>query len=91
MQVKFFATYRELTHCNKLELPAPAHVHALLWELSARFGREMRDKLLSADGEALGQDAIVLVNGRHIVHLQGLATPLDEQDTVAVFPLVAGG
>ena len=35
--------------------------------------------------------AIVLVCGRHIEHLDGVRTPLSEQDYVAVTPLVAGG
>ena len=32
-----------------------------------------------------------MVNGRHITHLQGVTTPLTEQDVVALFPVVAGG
>lgn len=37
------------------------------------------------------RDAIVLMRGRHIEHLDGVRTPLSEQDYVAVTPLVAGG
>lgn len=91
MLVKFFATYREITKCSALTLPAPPKMSALLTELSARFGPALRAKLLSADGQDLGRDAIVLVNGRHITHLVGLDTPLTEEDVVAIFPLVAGG
>jgi len=91
MLVKFFATYREITKCSSLTLPAPQHVLALTTELAARFGPLMRDKLLSADGLQAGSDAIIMVNGRHIKHLAGLATPLSEEDIVAIFPLVAGG
>jgi molybdopterin converting factor small subunit len=32
-----------------------------------------------------------MVNGRHIEHLDGVATTLSEQDYVAITPLVAGG
>lgn len=90
MRVKFFATYRGITGVSSLELPAPADVLALLEELSARYP-SLRDKVLTPDGGNLGPDAIVMVNGRHIVHLKGVATPLTEGDTAAVFPLVAGG
>jgi molybdopterin synthase sulfur carrier subunit len=91
MLVKFFATYREISKCSSCTVPAPLHVLALCGEICARFGPAMRAKLLSADGRELGADAIVLVNGRHIAHLAGPATALTEQDTVAIFPLVAGG
>jgi molybdopterin converting factor small subunit len=39
----------------------------------------------------IGQDAIILVNGRNITDLHGKNTPLAETDTVSIFPLVAGG
>lgn len=72
-------------------MPAPDTVLALLHALSSRYGPAMREKLLAPGGESIGSDAIVLVNGRHIAHLNGVDTPLSEADTVAVFPLVAGG
>ncbi|HCA40738.1 MAG TPA: hypothetical protein DEP01_04035 [Aminobacterium sp.] len=34
---------------------------------------------------------IIMVNGKHIVHLQGLDTPLNDSDTVNIFPPVGGG
>lgn len=47
--------------------------------------------MLNDDHTDKGRDAIVLVCGRHIEHLDGVRTPLSEQDYVAVTPLVAGG
>ncbi len=91
MKVRFFATYRDITHVSELEVPAPKSVRGLLLLLSERYGPDLRDKILSPDRSALGRDAIVLVNGRHIFHLDGLDTPLDESSTVAIFPLIAGG
>ena len=44
--------------------------------------------LLNDDHTDKGRDAIVLVRGRHIEHLDGVRTPLSEQDYVAVTPLV---
>lgn len=91
MKVRFFATYRDITHAAEMEVPAPESVRGLLLLLGDRYGPALRDKILSPDHGALGRDAIVLVNGRHISHLQGIDTPLDESCTVAIFPLVAGG
>jgi len=90
MLVKFFATYREVTGCKTVQVVAPRDVLALLEDLSGRWPA-LRVKLLTPDGTDIGEDAIVLVDGRSVLHLQGVATPLSEESVVAVFPLVAGG
>ena len=90
MQVRFFATYRDITRANSIEAPAPETVRGLLVMLSGRFGRAMQNKLFLPDG-SLCWDAIVLVNGRNIVHLDGLDTALADTDAVSIFPMVAGG
>ena len=41
--------------------------------------------------EKIGDDVIVMVNGRHIEHLDGARTALCDGDRVALTPLVAGG
>jgi molybdopterin synthase sulfur carrier subunit len=91
MRVRLFANYRAITGQKAIDLPAPVDMLALLTQLSEQYGAELRRWLLSPDGSEKGEDAIVLVNGRHIEHLQGVQTPLTEQDVVSLFPLVAGG
>ena len=90
MLVKFFATYRQITGCKTCDVPAPGNVLALMEDLSERWP-EFRDLILNEDGTDKGDDVIIMVNGRHIEHLDGMATKLTEQDYVAVTPLVAGG
>ena len=90
MLVKFFATYRQITGCRTCDIPAPADVLALMGELSRRWPA-FRALILNEDGTDRGDDVIILVNGRHIEHLDGMATKLTEDDYVAVTPLVAGG
>jgi molybdopterin synthase sulfur carrier subunit len=90
MLVKFFATYRQIAGCKSCDVPAPQDVLALMEELSRRWP-EFRNLILNEDGTDKGDDVIIMVNGRHIEHLEGVATPLTEQDYVAVTPLVAGG
>ena len=91
MTVLLFATYREITKCKQVDLPAPKNVWALLEDISNRFGARMREELFSPDGAQISDTAIVMVNGRHIEHLSGGDTPLADRDQVALFPLVAGG
>ena len=90
MLVKFFATYRQISGCQTCDVPAPATVLELLKELSVHWP-EFRPLLLNANATDKGDDAILLVNGRHSEHLDGVATKLSEHDHVAVTPLVAGG
>lgn len=90
MLVKFLATYRQIAGRKSCDIPAPHDVLALMAELSAKWP-EFRKLILSEDGTDKGDDVIILVNGRHIEHLDGVATPLTEQDYVVITPLVAGG
>ena len=52
--------------------------------------RERRRGVFTDSG-ALQPDVLVLVNGRNIVFLEDLATPLHGGDVVAIFPPVKGG
>ena len=90
MLVKFFATYRQITGCKTCDVPAPGNVLALLGELSGHWP-EFRTLILNEDGTDKGDDVIIMVNGRHIEHLNGVTTKLTEDDYVAITPLVAGG
>jgi len=90
MKLKFFATYRDLTGCKEINIPAPPTAIALLEALAERYGSAMRKKMFTESGE-ITEDVILLVNGRHIAHLSGVDTPLSDDDTISLFPLVAGG
>ena len=59
-------------------------------DLSKRWP-DFRTLILNEDGTDKGDDVIIMVNGRHIEHLDGVHTKLTEEDYVAITPLVAGG
>lgn len=61
----------------------------LLDKLCSKYGKRFAEKLFVED--RLSDDIIILVNGRHISHLQGLDTKLEEKDEISIFPKVAGG
>ena len=90
MKLKFFATYRDFTGCKEIEIPAPPTAIALLELLAERYGAAMRKKMFTENGE-ISEEAILLVNGRHIAHIAGKETPLSDDDIVSLFPMVAGG
>jgi len=90
MKLKFFATYRDITRCKEEDVPAAPDVWTLLLSLSERYNG-FRAKLFTPDGFDIGDETIILVNGRNIHHLEGRNTRLTEEDTVSIFPVVAGG
>lgn len=89
MRVKLFATYRTITSEKETDIDA-CSIRELLHAVCDRWPA-LRPKLLDETGDDIGPDAIVLVDGRNVVHLSGIDTPLSPEQTVALFPLVAGG
>ena len=91
MTVKFFAYLREYTKCKIVDYPYQEDVRKLTLALSETYGDRLREKLLTPDGTELGEEIIILVNGRHVEHLGGIDTKLSPTDVVSIFPVVAGG
>jgi len=91
MKVKFFATYRDITRRKEEDIVAPPNVRALLESLGERYHADFRKKLFTPDGKKIGEETIILVNGRNVFHLDGIHTALSETDVVSIFPVVAGG
>ena len=76
----------------------PVTAGALARALCEMYGTRLQEKLFPADGsggpgskETFGPEIIFLINGRHVSHLGGQAAPLNPDDRVDIFPVVAGG
>ncbi len=90
MTVKYFATIRTYTGESERRFDdAPATLRELLAALAARYGNLFRNAAFA--GDALNPEIIILVNGRNVLYLRGLDTPLAQEDEVSIFPMVAGG
>lgn len=89
MKIYFFATIREYTKTKSTDIEHCKTLRDALLKLSDIYGEKFRKKIF--EGENLSKEAIILVNGRHIAHLQGLDTMLNENDEISIFPVVAGG
>lgn len=89
MVIKYFAFIRDYTGTKEISTESCATLRELLYKLCKRYGKRFSEKLFS--GDRLSDDIIILVNGRHIEHLQGLDTNLGENDVISIFPKVAGG
>ncbi len=89
VKVLFFGFVRDMTGEKETAVEGAPTIRSLFEALATRYGERFRTEALPK-GE-LSSELIVLVNGRHIAHSGGAATPLREEDTVAIFPLVGGG
>ena len=93
MKIRFFAYIRdkEYAGCKETEVSGCKDLRELGEQLSLRFGDLFRKFYFSPDGTEFGEEIIVLVNGRRAEFLNGMDTVLQENDTVLLFPVVAGG
>ena len=91
MQVKYFAYIRDFTKCKECIEEYKPTIKELLHSLSDKYGEQFRNEALTPDGDDLGERIIILVNGRHVAHLDGINTKISDTDIVQVFPVVAGG
>ncbi len=90
MHIRFFATIRRCTGVAELRWDEPtATVGELLKALSDRYGPEFRRWVL--DGDDLGKVVLVVINGHDARHHGGIDARLQADDTVAIFPSIAGG
>jgi molybdopterin synthase sulfur carrier subunit len=92
MEVHFFATLRQITGQKTVEfdLPEGATTRELVDAIVHRFP-PIRRELLDEDGE-LWPYVHIFINGRDAPFLkEGLDTVLTTDDTVNIFPPVAGG
>ena len=89
MEVRLYATLRPIVGGRSVTLSDDSDtVEELLTELVESFP-DLRERLL--DDSGVRPHVVVMVGGRDIRHLQGLATGLAGADGVDIFPPVAGG
>ena len=89
MLVKFFAYLRDYTNTKEVTIVGCETVRELMQVLCRRYGKKFEEKVFP--GSELGSEVILLLNGRHIAHYDGLDTKLRSEDEICVFPVVAGG
>ncbi|WP_435176162.1 ubiquitin-like small modifier protein 1 [Halorussus sp. AFM4] len=87
LELRFFANFREAVGQKTLERDYPdgTTVGEVLTDLVEEYDLDVFE-----DGDIRPQLS-VMKNGKDVVHIDGRDTPLDDGDTLSVFPPVAGG
>ncbi len=89
--VKFFTTLRILLRRAELEFDiSSTTVRDLLHLCEQRIPQPFLHKLIDPQKEII-TGTIILVNGHNILHLEGLDTPINSGDQIALFPPGGGG
>ena len=91
MEVRLYATLRHIAQTRSVDISVESDetVGDVLHRLVARYPR-LEEAIWNADGSLAGHVAVVL-NGRDVRHLVGVATPVSTDDRLDVFPPVGGG
>jgi molybdopterin synthase sulfur carrier subunit len=90
IELRFFATFREAvgSKTTSIEVASDAAVEDVLSALEDEYDG-LRGNLIEDGG--LAPQINVLLNGREVLHMEGLDTALSPGDTLSIFPPVAGG
>jgi MoaD family protein len=90
MQIRYFATIRECTGVAETRWDEPTDtLGELLRALSTRYGPAFRRWVL--DQDELGKTVLIVINGHDSRHQGGINARLRPDDTIAIFPAIAGG
>jgi len=93
MQIQLFATYRDIAKAKVIDVPASNFdtIKQLLQALIQKIP-EFQNELFTDENQLQIKPHVHLfINGRNIIHLQGLETKISLQDEIALIPPVGGG
>jgi len=91
MRIRVYGTLRSVVGDKEIDLPtsAKSSARSVLERLLVAYpGLE---KKLLREGDTLQGGVQIMVNGRSIQFLDGLDTPLEDSDQLALFPPIGGG
>lgn len=91
MQVKVFANFREICQGKVVEVPSQEENRVIdVLESLIQLYPALEDEVFTAE-RTLKPFVHVFINGRNIIHEDGLNTIVSKDDQFALFPPVAGG
>jgi len=91
LKIKFFSLIKFDLNKDEVnyQLSGSKSVKEIIKLLDREFDNYFNRKLLK--GGELKSGTIILLNGRNILHLQGLDTLVENKDEITIFPPSGGG
>ncbi|WP_280768332.1 ubiquitin-like small modifier protein 1 [Salipaludibacillus daqingensis] len=90
-EIKVFATFREICDGKTIQVSyrEGQSIDEILADVTNQFP-DMEEELFTEEHQ-VRQHVHVFINGKNIIHLNGLKTEVKPEDQLALFPPVAGG
>lgn len=91
MEIKVFANFREICGGKKVDIEVYDNepIENVLDRLIEKYPK-MKEELFTEDKE-IKPLVHVFINGKNVIHLEGLKSKVKTTDEIALFPPVAGG
>lgn len=90
VNIKFLARFRDLTGEKSIDINYNGELTGLINELVTKYGAEFKKSLLSDEG-VLRDYIKILINGADVYHMEGLESPIKDDDEIVIFQTIAGG
>ncbi|MFQ6056718.1 MAG: ubiquitin-like small modifier protein 1 [Methanosarcinales archaeon] len=90
VKVRFSSALQNITKTRETNLEiGPTTIKGVLNKLTESYGEEFAKRIL--DGENVRRFVNLYLNGEDIRHLEGVNTPVKENDEISILPAVSGG
>ena len=91
LKIRFFSLIRMELGISEVEVdPVNDKLLDSLQQAESQIGKRFLKKLINKDKQ-VKKGTIILLNGRNIVHLDGLNSEVKAGDEIAIFPPGGGG
>jgi len=89
-RILLFATLRDKYKVGELEVTCDGTVRSLIESADGILGKDFLNRIYDVSQNKVREDLIFAVNGRNMKDMTE-EIEIKEGDTVAIFPLIAGG
>ncbi|MEM3402986.1 MAG: MoaD family protein [Nitrososphaeria archaeon] len=90
IKVLLFATFREKYGAKEVSLTFDGSIVGFLDALRRRFGDGIINDIFDSEAKRFRNNLIIMINGRNLKDIKE-GVNFKDNDTVAIFPPVAGG
>lgn len=90
VKIIFPTALTNVTNGEKETKVFASNFKGVLHELITRYGDKFKDRIFDSSG-SLRRFLNFYVNGKNVLHLEGIETQLQDGDEISILPAVAGG